>query len=130
MSTPFKMKRWSGYQKPSPVQQDPTISSVTGPSGTPATPGVTTKTGKKSWSEVKQDFKELKEDISKKLESVKSGDLGKKIKGDIRELGKKLGFKEKKSKEGEPTEEGVSIETLETLETLETPEIPDIDVEG
>ena len=79
----FKMKGWGGYQKPSPMQEGPASGSST----------KTAKTGKKSWSEVKQDFREAGKQI--KEDFGKDGKVYKEIKADIKKLRSKLGFKEK-----------------------------------
>jgi len=88
MSNPFKMKGWSGYQKPSPARKD--------------------------WKDVVQDFKAVKEDLESKMKDIGSGKMGKKIKSDLqglqKEISKKLGKKEEVMSEDIVSNENIASE--------------------
>jgi hypothetical protein len=94
----FKMKGWSGYQKPSPARKD--------------------------WKDVVQDFKAVKEDLESKIKDIGSGKMGKKIKSDLqglqKEISKKLGKKEEVT-DIEPVEiEPVEVSVVDPGDLVET----------
>ena len=84
MSTPFKMKGWSGYQKPSALKQDGLFERVTGKKFED------TKLGK---TQIGQDITEAGRQIKKDF--GKGGKVYAEIKSDIDKLKKELGLKSK-----------------------------------
>jgi hypothetical protein len=99
MSTPFKMKGWSGYQKSSPLEKG-LFEKVVGKKFKD------TKLGKtKIGQDITEAGKQIKEDFGK------DGKVYKEIGEDVKKLKSKLGLKEKKGKESEEDESNINIDT-------------------